>query len=465
MRRPRGTTIALVLILVVVTGLAMLAPAAYSSGARSVQAWLDPMLRWFYPLCVICFLGFMIWLGLGPHRVVRLDVGDRGPEFGTAAWLSMLFAAGTGVGLLFWSIAEPLRHFGGNPFVDSRTGSPPERAQMGLLLTYFHWGLNGWAIFATTGLAMAYAGFRRERTLSVRATLAPVLGRHTDGPVGHGVDVLAALATVFGITTTLGLGVQQMNAGLAHVGGWQQSDALQIGIIALVTTAALISVLTGLSRGIRILSETNIVLSLLLLGIFLVAGPTNELLARLLQTSGAYIRELPHLSFYAGVDGAAAWQSDWTVFYWGWWIAWSPFVGLFIARISRGRTIGEYVAGVLLVPSAFSFLWIALLGGSALHLQLQGATDLVAVVREDVATALFVTIDALAMPGWLTSGTHWLALALIGIYYVTSADSGTVVLTTLFMGGRDRASRLTRGGTGETSAADSEHERDDRREG
>ncbi|MFW5829656.1 MAG: BCCT family transporter [Planctomycetota bacterium] len=438
----RITTSVVLLILGLMSLLAIVMGQGFTDAAQATQDGLQPLLRWYYPLCVAFFLGFMGYIGLGPHAGLRLGDDHEQPEFNRLSWLSMLFAAGTGVGLLFWSVAQPMEMLGQHPFGNHL--SPADERMLALRLTFFHWGLNGWAIFAVTGVCMAYAAFRRHRSLAISATLAPLIGRRSQGWVGYGVDALAVLATIIGITTTLGLGVEQINAGLGELADLPQATGYQLLVILVVTLVATVSVLSGLRRGVRILSEVNILLSIILLLAFLFIGETGRLMAILVQATGAYLQHLPGLSFYTGADDAAGWQQQWTVFYWAWWIAWSPFVGLFIARISRGRTLGEYAFGVLVVPSVFSFLWISWLGGTALQLEDQGA-GIAAAMEEDVARALFVTIAAL--PTWpiMITILSWLALILIGFYYITSADSGTLVITSLLQGDENRVSRGYRG--------------------
>lgn len=432
-----GTTLTTVLILAAMVSAVFIDGPGFAAAADATRTGLAPFNRWWLPMLVAGLLGMMVWLGLGAHRQVRLGGEHTQPEFSTFAWLTMLFAAGTGVGILFWGVAEPVLHHAGNPFADGSS-------VLALRLSFFHWGLNGWAIFATTGLALAYSGFRRGRNLTVSAALEPLLGHWSRRWPGRAIDVVAVVATAIGICTTLGLGARQMNRGLDHLFGIGPGPVPQLLVVVAVTSAATASVISGVARGVRILSEINIWLTLLLLAFFVVAGPTLGLAALTVESTGAYLQNLVGLSGFTGAEEGADWHREWTVFFWAWWFSWSPFVGMFIARISRGRTIGEYVLGVMLAPSVFTFCWITALGGGALKLINQGDHSIMEAVKADVATALFVTIDAMPVPQIVALAAGLVAVALIAIYFVTSADSGTLVITTLLSEGRERPSITAR---------------------
>lgn len=432
-----GTTLATLVILVGLLIAVAIDGSGFAAAAEAARNGLAPVNRWLLPLLVAGFLGMMVWLGLGAHRRIRLGGDETQPEFSTFAWLTMLFAAGTGVGLLFWGVAEPVLHHAGNPFADGSS-------VLALRLSFFHWGLNGWAIFATTGLALAYSGFRRGRDFSVSAALEPLLGQWSRRWPGRTIDVVSVVATAIGICTTLGLGARQMNRGLDHFFGIGLGAGPQLLVVGAVTAVATISVISGVARGVRILSEINIWLSVLILCFFVVAGPSLGLAALAVESTGAYLQKLVGLSGFTGAEQGAEWHRQWTVFFWAWWFSWSPFVGMFIARISRGRTIGEYVLGVLLLPSVFTFCWITALGGSALRLIAEGGHGIMEAVEADVATALFVTIEALPVPEALSFAAGLVAVMLIAIYFVTSADSGTLVITTLLTEGREKPSVAAR---------------------
>lgn len=398
-------------------------------GLRDV---LNPFLEWYYVALVAFMLFFMIWLGVGRFKNVRLGNDDEQPEFSFFSWISMLFAAGTGIGILFWSVAQPIMQFQINPFMDQ--GLTPEAAVIAMRLSFFHWGINGWAIFSFVALVMAYFAFRHNLPLTVRSTLYPLLGDRVRGPVGDMIDLLAVFATVFGIATTLGLGIQQMNAGLNQVFGLVDSLQLQLTVIAVIMGIATFSVLSGVNRGVRLLSELNFWLSLMAVTFMLLWGPTQYLIGLTLEATGDYIQNLIRMTFHTNVTHGSSWQADWTVFFWGWWLAWSPFVGMFIARISRGRSFREFVAGVLLVPTGITIIWIGLFGGTALYQELFGQGGVIAAVDENVSTALFVMINGMEL-GALTPWVSALLLLLIGTYLITSANAGTLVINTILSGG------------------------------
>ncbi|RDB43205.1 BCCT family transporter [Halomonas sp. DQ26W] len=393
---------------------------------------LDPFLEWYYVLLVAFLLLFMVWLGTGRFKNVRLGSDFEQPEFTFFSWVAMLFAAGTGVGILFWSVAQPILQFQGNPFIAD--GMSPDAARVAMRLTYFHWGLNGWAIFSFVALVLAYFSYRWKMPLTIRSSLKPLFGKRTDGLLGDAVDVLAVFGTVFGIATTLGLGVQQMNAGLDAVFGLPSSLALQLIVTAVIMSVATFSVVSGVKRGVRLLSEANFWLSIAVVVFMLLFGPTQYLIAITVESTGDYIQNLMGMSFHTNATRDDGWQAEWTVFFWGWWLAWSPFVGMFIARVSRGRTFREFVMGVLLVPTLITVVWIGLFGGTALYHELFGAGGIVAAVEADVATALFVTIDAMGL-GLLGQGVSAVLVLLIATYLITSANAGTLVINTILAGG------------------------------
>ncbi|AMD02369.1 BCCT family transporter [Halomonas chromatireducens] len=401
-------------------------------GLALVRSVLDPFLEWYYVLLVAFLLLFMIWLGTGRYKNVRLGSDFEQPEFTFFSWVAMLFAAGTGVGILFWSVAQPILQFQENPFIAD--GMSPDAARVAMRLTYFHWGLNGWAIFSFVALVLAYFSYRWKMPLTIRSGLKPLFGDRTDGLLGDAVDVLAVFGTVFGIATTLGLGVQQMNAGLDAVFGLPSSLTLQLIVTAVIMSVATFSVVSGVKRGVRLLSEANFWLSIAVVVFMLLFGPTQYLIAITIESTGDYIQNLMGMTFHTNATRDDGWQAEWTVFFWGWWLAWSPFVGMFIARVSRGRTFREFVMGVLLVPTLITIVWIGLFGGTALYHELFGTGGIVAAVEADVATALFATIDAMGL-GLLGQGVSAVLVLLIATYLITSANAGTLVINTILAGG------------------------------
>jgi len=415
---------------------AAVAPEAAGNVLGTVQDGIVGTLGWYYVLLIAGFVAFALWVALSHFGDIKLGRDDEKPEFGMLSWMSMLFAAGMGIGLVFWGVAEPLNHFAApKPGV---TGDEIEVARQAMTQTYVHWGVHAWAIYVVAGLGVAYAVHRKGRPVSIRWALEPLLGDRVKGRLGDVIDVTAVVGTVFGVATSLGFGVAQISAGLDFAGlvsDGAGSVALQVILIAGITALATLSVVSGLDKGIKWLSNINVILAGVLLLFVLLAGPTLFLMREYVQNFGDYFANVLQLTFdnsaYRGDEGAA-WQAGWTTFYWGWWISWAPFVGVFIARISRGRTIREFVAGVLLVPTMVTFLWFSVLGGSALYRELFGGGGLIA---EDgsVSTeaSLFGLLDGLP-GGPILVG---LALILIVLFFVTSSDSGSLVVDMLSSGG------------------------------
>jgi len=428
-RRQSAVSIAIIIVLLIWV---FLGPQSLKSLVEIARSYTRPFLQWYFVGIVFFFLGAMLWLGSSRFHSIRLGADDERPEYALAAWLSMLFAAGTGVGLLFWSIAEPLLHLADNPF---EPGEVQGASVLALRLAFFHWGLSGWAIYALIGLCLAYFAYRKNRPLTLRSALRPLIGEASEGVVGRGFEVVAVVATVFGVTTTLGLGAQQVATGLNEVFGVSESVWIELVVIAVIIGIATTSVALGLQRGIRRLSEFNVVLAGLLLLFFFVYGPTNELLSLTMQATGAYLQNLPTQSLFTGASDGDDWLDEWTIFYWGWWIAWAPFVGMFIARISRGRTIGEFLLAVFLFPTLFTFVWIGVLGGSALQIQTNGIFDLISVVQQDETRALFLTVRQLEAPAELAHFVNGMVILLVAIFFATSADSGTIVINTILSDG------------------------------
>ena len=429
---PRIAPVAIVLI-VVIALLAIYRTDQVEQVVSGARAYVTPLLEWYYVVIMAFFLAMVIWLGVGRYKDVRLGRDDEVPEFTTLSWLAMLFAAGMGVGLLFWAVAEPLSHYAGNPFL-AENSSTAAAADMSMVLTYFHWGLNAWAVFALLALILAYFGFRKGQPLALRSALHPLIGKYVHTWPGDLVDLLAILATVFGIATTLGLGIQQLSTGLDHLFGIPGSERGQVIITAVLSAIAIVSVITGMQAGVQRVSQANLWLSFGLLGLLLIWGPTQYLLALVVQSSGSYLQNLFGLSLYTHAHHMDEWHSEWTVFYWGWWLAWAPFVGLFIARISRGRTLREFVMGVLLVPTVITFFWLAMLGGTALYAEVEGIADLAGAVADDVTLATFATMETL-QPWVVGQAGAILITVLITTYLLTSANAGIVVINTLLAHG------------------------------
>jgi choline/glycine/proline betaine transport protein len=393
-----------------------------------LQDWIVTYLGWVFAFSVTFFLGFAVWVACSRHGRVRLGRDDERPEFGTLTWFAMLFSAGMGIGMLFYGVAEPVLHYAHPPGGEA---DPHLAARSALRLAVFHWGLHAWGIYAVLGLALAYFHFRRGAPLSIRSALRPILGRWTDHWSGKLIDVLAVFGTLFGLATSLGLGAIQINAGISHLFGIPRSTGVQIALIAGITGCATLSLVSGLSRGIRRLSELNMLLAAALLLFVFACGPTAFLLRTLPDLLGSYVERLPELSLRTRPFGDVEWQKSWTLFYWAWWISWAPFVGTFVARISRGRTVREFVAGVLLVPTLVTVVWFGVLGGSALHEELFGGGGIAQAVDSDVAIALFDLLSR--FPFYQVSSA--LAVLVIGTFFVTSSDSASFVVDMLTSGG------------------------------
>ena len=393
----------------------------------AAQATIIVDFGWFYVLAVAGFLLFVLFLMISRYGDVKLGPDECEPEYSYISWFAMLFRAGMGIGLLFFGVAEPIQHYALPPVGEGRT---IESARQAMVLTFFHWGLHAWAIYIVVGLALAYFAFRRGLPLTIRSSLYPLIGKRIHGPIGHAIDIFAVIGTMFGVATSLGFGVLQVNAGFAHLFGLPTGTLVQIVLIAVITGMATLSAVAGLDRGIKRLSELNIILAVALLVFVLIAGSTVFLLQAYVQNVGAYLGSVVQRTFRMYAYEPNAWFGDWTLFYWGWWISWSPFVGMFIARISRGRTIREFVMGVLLVPSLFTFLWMTVFGNTAIQMDLTGAADIAATAVNNMPVALFETLDHLPLSG-IASG---LATLLVITFFVTSADSGALVIDTITSG-------------------------------
>ena len=385
---------------------------------------------WFLILSVQGFLLFCIYLAVSRFGLIRIGGPGARPEFTTASWFAMLFSAGMGIGLMFWSVAEPILHLQNPP---GAAGMTTEGAQRALDLTFLHWGLHVWGIYALVGLSLAYFTFNRGLPLTIRSAFYPLLGDRIYGWLGDVVDILAVVATMFGIATSLGFGVAQINAGLNYVFGIDFSRNAQMFLIAIITAVATISVASGLDRGIKRLSQVNMIAALVLMFFVLLVGPTLFLFKNFVQSTGHYLQNLLTLgSWTETYSREASWQGSWTIFYWSWWIAWSPFVGMFIARISRGRTVREFVLGVLIVPSILTFIWVSTFGGSAIYETLFVDTGILDAANSNTATALFELLTRYP----LADLSALLAVFLVFIFFVTSCDSGSLVMDIITAGGR-----------------------------
>ena len=413
-----------------------------SLGTASSTAleWTVANMGWLFVVLASTFVAFVIWLAAGRFGSIPLGSDDEEPEFRTVSWIAMMFSAGMGIGLMFYGVSEPLTHFTTPP---PGTGGPgsSEAVKSAMATTLFHWTLHPWAIYAVVGLAVAYGVFRKGRSQLISSAFAPLIGEHrTNGTAGRVIDILAIFATLFGSAASLGLGALQIGSGLTIVSGvGTLGNGVLVGVIALLTIAFIASAVSGVAKGIQWLSNINMVLALALALFVFVAGPTVFMLNLVPTAVGGYFQDLAMMSARtdaAGGDGLAEWLSGWTVFYWAWWLSWTPFVGMFIARISRGRTIRQFVTGVLLVPSLVSLVWFAIFGGAAIDLQRKG-TD---VVGDGSAEGqLFTMLGELP----LATVTSVLVMVLVAIFFVSGADAASIVMGSLSERGTIEPSRGT----------------------
>lgn len=386
---------------------AIVAPGESDRLFQSVQAWVIDTFGWLYIASVAAFVGLVLVLAIGPTGALKLGPDDAEPDFPYLSWLAMLFAAGMGIGLMYFGVAEPIQHYINPPEGAGRTF---DAARQAMGITFFHYGAHAWSIYALVGLSLAFFAHRKGLPLTLRSGLSPLLGKRVNGPIGDAVDIFAIWGTAFGIATSLGFGVSQMNSGLTYLLGIPNTAWVQVGLIVVVMAAATASVMSGVGKGVRRLSELNLVLAVLLMLFVLVVGPTGFLFKALVQNFGFYLSHFVERTFTLYAYEPRAWMADWTLFYWAWWIAWSPFVGMFIARISRGRTVREFLLNVLLVPAGFTFLWMTVFGNTAISLDMgQAAGAISNAVSADLSTALFYFLEQL--PG--AAFTSGLAILLV----------------------------------------------------
>ncbi|GAA2572261.1 MULTISPECIES: BCCT family transporter [Streptomyces] len=393
---------------------------------------------WAFMLAASGFVVFALWLAISRYGRIRLGAEGEEPEFRTVSWVAMMFSAGMGIGLMFYGVSEPLSHYS-TPPPGTNPADSGERMETAMATTLFHWTLHPWAIYAVVGLAIAYSTFRRRRRQTISAVFTPLIGKkHANGAAGRVIDILAIVATIFGSAASLGLGALQIGSGVQEL-KWMDkvSTGLLVTIIAVLTLAFVASAISGVEKGIQWLSNTNMVLALILTLFVFVAGPTIIVLDLLPTSVFAYLGDLPQLAGRteaSGGEGVADWLGSWTVFYWAWWISWTPFVGMFIARISRGRTIRQFVGGVILVPSTVSLIWFAIFGGSAMKMQEEGKLGKEATPEGQ----LFDVLQQFP----IATATSLLVMVLVGIFFVSGADAASIVMGTLSQKGALEPGRL-----------------------
>jgi glycine betaine transporter len=391
--------------------------------ASAVLGWLIASFGWVFILASFGFLCFAIFLAFSRYGRLRLGGDDEEPEFRTTSWVAMMFSAGMGIGLMFYGVAEPISHLTAPPHGLAKANTEAA-AEVAMEYSYFHWAFHPWAMYAVVGLAIAYFTFRKGGPNLISAAFRPLLGDRVDGPAGKTIDILAIFATLFGSATSLGLGALQINGGLNYVWDVPNTVPVAIIIIAVLTAAFVVSAVSGVHRGIQWLSNTNMVLAIILILFLFVLGPTVFILNTFVESLGGYLANLVPMSFRSGAFSSDSWLASWTIFYWAWWISWTPFVGTFIARISRGRTIREFVVGVLLIPSVVSFVWFAVLGGTAINLELRGVGNIADAVGEGPEVALFATLNQFPLAAVMSL----LAVVLVALFFISGADAASVVM-------------------------------------
>lgn len=425
-------------------GLAALAPRWLGQLLNAANSTVVNGLGWYYSLIVAGFVAFALLVAFGPYGNITLGPDDEPPSYSLVSWFAMLFAAGMGIGLVFWGVAEPLNHYATPPPGTPEGTSDAMKAQEAMTTSFLHWGLSAWAVYIVVGLAIAYTVHRKGRKVSLRWVLEPLFGRRVRGWFGDVVDVFAIVGTLFGVAASLGFGASQFTSGLDYLGIIKPEIWVLLTVIAIITSLATCSVLSGLDRGIKWLSNANLVLAAVLALAVLLLGQPLFVLREFVQTIGDYLSNFVHLSFrtlpFQGEAGES-WLGTWTTYYWGWWISWSPFVGIFIARISRGRTVREFVAGVLAVPTLVTFLWFSIMGGTAMWQQLHGSGDLISPEgKVNNVNALFQVLEHIPASNLLIVGF----LILLVIFFVTSADSAAFVVDMVATGGEQDPPVLTR---------------------
>ena len=404
---------------------------------NQLQSFITHRFRWLFIILMNVTVVFSLYIALSRYGDIRLGHQTEHPEYSLLSWFGMLFSAGIGIGLLYWGTAEPLYHFMSPPMGQAET---VEAAKQAMSISFLHWGIHAWALYCVVALSLAYFHYRRGLPLSIRSVLYPLIGQKIYGKWGHVVDTLAVFGTMFGVVTSLGLGAMQINAGFSNVFGIPNNVPVQLCLIAIITAMATLSVMMGLDKGIKRLSDINIVLTVLLLGFMLFFGPTQFIIDSFIENIGNYVSQLIPLGFWSEAYSNTDWQANWTIFYWAWWVSWSPFVGIFVARISRGRTIREFIFGVLFIPMLLLFFWFTTFGGSAVHMELMGNYGLIEAVKADYGSAIFKLIEYYP----LTKPVTLVIVVMIMLWFVTSSDSASLVIDMLTAGGDTNPPKIQR---------------------
>lgn len=426
-------TIASSIILFLFISFTLLFPVKAENLFSGILESLTVNLGWFLITIANVIIVAALFFAFGKYGNLKIGGSEAQPEFSRFAWFAMLLSAGMGIGLLFWSVAEPITHLGNpSPMFGNIAAQSPEAAQAAMTTTFFHWGLHPWAIYAIVGLALAFFAYNEGLPLTIRSVFYPIIGNKIYGFWGNFIDVMSVLATLIGLATSLGFGVTQVNAGLNYLFGINISTTVQIILIIVITLFATTSVVLGLDGGVKKLSEINMILAGVFLVFIIIAGPTVYIFSGFTQNLGNYLSNIIEMSLWTETFKGTNWQGNWTVFYWAWWISWSPFVGMFIARISKGRTVRDFILSVMIIPTILSFVWMSTFGGTAIYQQTNGISDLVPIVNEDVSLALFAMLQGLP---W-TSILSVVGIILVTVFFVTSSDSGSLVVDHLISGGK-----------------------------
>jgi choline/glycine/proline betaine transport protein len=426
-------TFASAIIMVVFIVLTLLYPESAQTLFTNLMQNISKNAGWFFVMAANIFIIAALYFAFGSYGNIKIGGNDAQPEFSKFGWYAMLLSAGMGIGLLFWSVGEPISHFlSPSPMFGNIAAGSPAAAQAAMVTTFFHWGIHPWAIYSIVGLGLAFFAYNNGLPLTIRSVFYPLIGNKIYGFWGNVIDVLSVLATLTGLATSLGLGVAQVNAGLNFLFGIKISLGIQVVLIAVITGMATTSVVMGLDGGVKRLSEINMGLAAIFMLIILIVGPTVFILSGFTQNIGAYLSNIIEMSLWTETFRNTNWQGAWTIFYWAWWISWSPFVGMFIARISKGRTVREFILGVMLIPTLLSFFWMSVFGGTAIYLQMNQIGDIAGAVSQDVAIALFAMLEHLPATRFLSI----IGIILVTVFFVTSSDSGSLVVDHLTSGGK-----------------------------
>lgn len=419
----RPVFLAGLLVCLIITGIGVVNPQLVASLAGKTNSFITLNFGWWYLLVVASFLVFALWCAFGPYGKIILGKDGEKPDFGNFEWFAMLFNAGVGIGLIFWGVAEPLYHYYQPPY--GAAAASPDAAVQALRVTLLHWGIHGWVAYVIIGLPIAYYTFRHDQTMSVAAGLVGALGSHPEDTFwGRVINFLTAVATVFGVATALGLGVLQIKYGMNRLFGIPLTQGLAVVITAVITAMFVTSAVLGVEKGIRFFSNLNMIIIFGLIAFLYLFGPARFMINMMVNTLGDYLQHLIPMTFWTDPISETGWLGKWTLFYWAWWITWAPYMGCFIARISRGRTVREFIIGSLVVPTAFSLIWFSSIGGATLYAEIFQKTPIFAAVQRDIGSGVFALLQNYPLP-WLMG---FIIVVSLVIFFVTGADSAALTI-------------------------------------